>query len=449
MRKIFKISPLVHGIGGATDERHIPPGYAGATTKNVYIENGRAKKRWGYSQHRTLGEQVYEIILFEIADGTRYTCYLTAENFCVKQTGANDTFSYRTPCLVYDTSVPSKTDDNAVEGIVDDTVYCDSARTLQTDGAAVGDYFILIDDIVDGTLYDEREVNSDWGKISNFTHQYQFDLTANYSGTTSAASDTWDGSEKACLIRQVYSVPSNERWSWCIVNHKLVFTNGNEDVQYWDGSSHAAALDLANAKNARYCIEYADRLILADLTVSGARSPCTIRYSANGDITDWTDSTAGDIDLLDTQDRITGLGVVGSTLVVFKTDEIYFGNRTGTAASPIAFPSRRGGVGCIAPYSIAHVKGTVAFLGRDNFYILNGTQPVPIGNQIRELFFDSVPYANLENVWSGVNQITQEVLFFATETSGQAVYVWNYGNNQWTKYDFNDTITAFGMGVNT
>jgi len=61
-----------------------------------------------------------------------------------------------------------------------------------------------------------------------------------------------------------YTVPTNERWTWAVVGDKFCFTNGNVNVQYWTGTGSAADLNASVAVQARYCIEYANRLFIAD-----------------------------------------------------------------------------------------------------------------------------------------------------------------------------------------
>ena len=137
-------------------------------------------------------------------------------------------------------------------------------------------------------------------------------LDASYTGTTG----TWTGSEKTGYVRQVYTTPSNERWQVAVVDDKFCFTNGIVNVQYWAGSGYAAALDSTYATRAKYCIEYGNRLCLANLYVGGTASPWTLRSSANGDPTKWSteDTSAVDYEFIETDDVISGLGKVGASV---------------------------------------------------------------------------------------------------------------------------------------
>ena len=169
-----------------------------------------------------------------------------------------------------------------------------------------------------------------------------------------------------------------------------------------------------------------------------------MRWSKEGDPTDWTDSTAGYTDFMDTEEPITGLGVSGSNLIVFKKTSYHVGYRTGEATSPLTFPSQKKGIGLYAPYSLVHVAGTVAWLGLTDFYYLNGDTAEPIGGPIREKFFNLVADDELESVFGINNPRYSEVLWVANTSAGQYVFVFNWAERAWYSYQFDSNITGLG-----
>jgi hypothetical protein len=175
-----------------------------------------------------------------------------------------------------------------------------------------------------------------------------------------------------------------------------------------------------------------------------ARNPWLVRWSKEGDPTDWTDSTAGFQEFSDTEEPITGLGVAGSTLAVFKKTSYYLGYRTGEATSPLAFPSHKRGMGLYAPYSLVHVAGTVAWMGLNDFYFLNGDNAESIGDPIRKKFFDLVADDELINVFGINNNRYNEVLWVANTEVGQYVFVYNWVEKSWHSYEFANNITGLG-----
>lgn len=241
-----------------------------------------------------------------------------------------------------------------------------------------------------------------------------------------------------------YTVPTGERWTWCIVDDKFIFTNGNTNVQSWAGGS-VADLNSSYAVKARYCIEYANRLVIADY--GGTRDPTGLAWSKEGDPTNWVDSTAGSRTELESKDFITGLGRVGANLIVYKRDSILVGNRTGIATAPIAFPRLRRGIGCVAPYSIVDVMGTNAFIGRNDFYVIDGDRAVSIGEKMRDKFFEIVNLDDIKEVYGFENNITNEVCWLATTSEGDLCFAWDYKLREWNVYDFAADIVTMGKGA--
>ena len=438
MYRTYVIRPLEHMLSLDYPSLHIPHGFADWPIENVETDQHRIKKRWGYSEDRDLGAgfEVQHVALFQKYDGTRYTIYLTTTDIAQRETAASKTWSYKTPIGDYDSTIAEITD------AANSVVTAKAGTTFDTDGIAANDYFIL-----DTDHTSDEELDTAWLKIQAVDSETQLTLSGNYA--TNGTTGSWAGSEKDAIIRKVYSVPSNERWSFAIVNDNFCFSNGNVNVQKYTGSGKAADLDATNAIKARYLLHYADRLIMADLqdVGTGNRNPWQLKCSKNGDPTDWTDSTAAEYDLIDTDDFITGLGKVGSDIVVYKRDSLIFGNRTGNSTDPLAFPSQRMGLGCVAPYSIVPIRGTNVFLGADNFYILEGDFPRPIGDKVRYKFFDIMGKTEVENTWGFANPLTNQVVWIARTTEGKFGFVWDYQDMEWTIFRYMHDITGAGRGA--
>jgi hypothetical protein len=418
MREKFIIKPLEHIYDLSAPPLNMNASFADWPSMNVTVDQHRIKKRPGYIADRTVpGIQLTAI--YQRTDTTRSTMFLNQSDLMLRESSSGKTYSFKTE--QYSTGTISSISGTTVTG---------SGTSWDTNVAA-GDYFIMDDDQTS-----DEEPDSSWVEIDSVTDATHLELTSNY---------TKNGT--AYQIRKVYTVPTNERWQVAIVDDKFCFTNGNVDVQSWTGTGFASALDSTNAKKARYCIEYANRLVLADLEISGTRNPWTVQWSKENDATDWTDSTAGQVELLRSQDRITGLAKMGGSLLVFKENSIVTANRTGIATSPIVFPRQKVGIGCVAPYSIVHFLDSVAFLGKDDFYIMEGDKPNAIGDRIRYKFFDVVDRDGLANVWGTVYPSRNEVLWFADTTEGQIAFVWDYKDFQWTTYRFWDDITGAGIGA--
>lgn len=321
----------------------------------------------------------------------------------------------------------------------DDVSFTDA--NLTTGLIAAGDKFVINED-----HSFNKESDASWREILSVTDATNLILSSSYTGAA-------DGPYK---IRKVYTIPDGERWAWTIVRDKFIFTNGNTNVQYWDGALGSAAdLNTTNASRARYCLSYDGRLFLADLYFSDdggitvIRHPWTLRWSGIGKPETYLadgDTSSGDNDFLETEDVITGLGQVGNQIVVYKYNTLIFGNTTGVVTEPVVFPTTRRGLGCIAPYSIIHVAGTNVFLGNDNFYSLNGDIPEQFGDKIRDKFFDVVSESDRRRVWGKLLPVQKKIFWIANTNSGdgQLAFVYDYGNKEWATWKYYENITGIG-----
>jgi hypothetical protein len=416
----FSISPIALGIDTSSPELFTNQIYSPRVV-NGRIDQNSFIKRWGYLLDRTLPGPVYTIALFPLANGSRYTLYLTDADLIKRESAG--TYSYLTDS--YTTGTVTNISGASLTG--DSTAW-------NTSGVANGDKFIM-----DTDLAAHDEPNPHWATVSSVGGATAISLTGSYGGAATSGTYT---------IRKVYSVPSNERWSCSFVNDKFCFTNGNTNMQYWPGTGYATTLDATpSIINARYCTEFANRLFVADLQVAGYRSPLTVKWSKEGDPTDWVDSTSGENDFLETEDFITGLGRVGTYIVVYKRDSIIIGSRSGDATSPVLYQSPRKGVGLVAPWSLVDFMGTNAWLGRDDFYSLNGDFPASIGGPIRDKFLKEVGFSEIEKVFGFANYNSNEISWVVNTDTGQRVYVWNYKTNQWTTNEYPLQVHGFGRGV--
>jgi len=424
MYERYFIRPLKDGL-----VQDIPSLYSNPTelewpAKNFRIDQNSVKKRQGYLEDRDLGSgtKVQVIALFQESDTTRHTIYLTDTNACRRE--SSGTWSYIT--LEYTTG--------AVTGIAGAVVTGNASVDWATGTVPVaGDFFIMDTDHATPT----SEPDTDWAEIKTVDSDTQITLVNTYYGATSSGSYT---------IRRVYSVPTNERWTYAIVADKFCFTNGTVNAQYYDGDA-TAELDATEAKKARYCLAYANRLFIADFYTSTTRYPFSIKWSKEGDPTDWTDNTAGSTDFIESADFITNLGQVGPNIIVYMRDSYKVGNRTGNPKSPVSFPQTITGIGLWAPYSLVHARGSNIFLWRDDFYRIDSSEPIPVGKEIRNKFFSLVGETELEHVYGYSNTLQDEVRWFATATDATRIcVVWNYKEDKWYYFDYNDDMFSGGKG---
>jgi hypothetical protein len=406
---------------------------------NTQLYRRSIQKRPGHTIDRSTvsGDPVQDGVVYTKYDAKSYSLMLSNNNLLKREPDdvSGGTWSYLTDTYTGGAS-------GAVVSITAGVTVEFSDTNLTTANIAAGDKFLITAD-----QDPDKEPDAAWATVESVTDATHLVLTGAYGGGSSTG---------AYKLRRVYTTPDGERWSWAVVGDQFCFSNGNTHVQYWDGIlASAADLNVTSASRARYLLNYADRLLLADCYfsddggVTSIRHPWTLRWSANlkpGTYLADGDTTAGEMDFLGTDDVITGLGQSGQYVVVYKYNTLIFGNRTGVATAPLEFPTERRGLGCIAPYSIIPVSGTNVFLGSDNFYSLNGDIPEPFGDKVRDKFFDVVNETERKRVWGKLLPNQKKILWVANTNSGegQLAFVYDYGNKEWATWKFYQNITGIG-----
>jgi hypothetical protein len=387
------------------------------------VSSNRITRRWDHEVYRTFasGGVIQSIPIFRTAAGTQYTLVLTETDLAKIMGGSGETYQYLTDTYTTGT----------ITGITSTAVTGDSAGWA-TSGLAAGDKFIMTTDLAAAI-----EPDTNWATIASVDSDTGITLSAAYTGATTT------GTYKA---RKVYSCPTNERWQSASVNGKFCFGNSAVYMQYWTGTGYATNLDTTYCNKVKYCVPYANRLVTANMYDgdTAAVNPWKVRWSKEGDPTNWTDDTSGLNDFIDTEEPIAGLGVSGDNIIVFKGTSYYIGYRTGQATNPIAFPGQKKGIGLYAPYSLVHAAGTVTWMGIDDFYFLNGDSAEPIGGPIRKKFFDLVSDDEAQSVF-GINNLRyNQVLWVANTSSGQYVFAYDWKEKSWGPFQFSNNVTGWG-----
>ena len=432
MRKKLRLRPLQYTYDLSAAPLNASPVTAQWPSMNVRVSSNRIERRWDHEVFRTFDstETIQAIPIYRTNTGTQYVLALTDTDLVKLMGGTSETYQYLTSSYV--TGLITNVVTTAVTGDADVN------WSTGTPDLNAGDKFIINADHSAAI-----EPDAHWANIASIDSDTGITLSAAYGGSATSG---------AYKIRRVYSCPVGERWQYASVDGKFCFVNGNVQGQYWNGTdTYATDINTTYCNQARYCVAYANRLVIADMYDGdlGARNPWKVRWSEEGDPTDFTDVTAGFNDFVDTEEPITGLGVAGSNIIVFKSNSYYIGYRTGDAASPLAFPSQKRGVGLYAPYSLVHAAGTVVWMGLNDFYYLNGDEAVSIGEDIRKKFFELVADDELVSVFGVNNSRYSEIMWVANTSVGQYVFVYNWKekgihSGSWTTYQFDGNISGLG-----
>ena len=231
-------------------------------TLNGRVDKKSFMKRWGYSQDRWLGYGVVvlAITIYQKADGTRYTIFLTDTDACLKQAGA--TFSYITP-MDFHSQCVYRINTNVVYFNGIPRVLPGMGSTLWDTGCVkvgnlkVGDKFILNDASLAPDYHANYQPDPSWGTITDITSDLaqgdlwitSLTLADDYAGTRislSSSPRTVAPYGADCIFRHVYSIEDGDMWSFTAAAGLFCFMNIKVPVQFWDGTGYAQDLIMCH-----------------------------------------------------------------------------------------------------------------------------------------------------------------------------------------------------------
>lgn len=165
------------------------------------------------------------------------------------------------------------------------------------------------------------------------------------------------------------------------------------------------------------------------------------------DHTQWTPSVTTQCTtgrLVDTPGKIVGLTGYGPSFVAFKENSMYLGTYTG-APSVFSWQLIPGLVGCSSKDAIAQAGPQTYFMGNDNFYVFDGSRPIPIGNPLREWFFKTeINPQYVHTTVAAYDRANQFVWFFYPKVNSTILnraLVYHIPTSRWGKISM-DVATA-------
>jgi len=271
----------------------------------------------------------------------------------------------------------------------------------------------------------------------------------------------WDiGSQTFVKVTGTLTGASDQIYSWSVVNNKLLFSQGTDKVQMWDGSSPTFGPVAASAVPARFLFELNFHLLAGYTTEAGPTvAPQNVRWTAANDPTDWTGFNAGLISLDNDLGPITGAVRVYQTGYIFQYWGITQVIPTGIGTAPFDFiPLGSKSKGNVIPYSLASFgEDMCCYVGRNNIYQFDGNYSTPIGDRpidgsryrsgARKRILADLQFCNFNEVFG----------FLTTSINGQdyfsywlfmpqlnQAWVYHFDEGSWTRETFNATPSIAG-----
>lgn len=295
-----------------------------------------------------------------------------------------------------------------------------------------------------------------WVGIGNFftdpSLRTQFGLTPTRLLKWQAGTQDW-----VVITGGPLTGPVDSLFGWAVVNYKLLFSQGVDKVQQWDGITPGFSDAGAGAVPARYLMELISHLVVADV-VEGGRHSQRIKWTIPGDPTDWTSFGAGETDILSDLGPITGLIKLYQSGYAMHTWGVTQIIPTGNALDPFAFqPLQSKARGNAFPYSLAAHGGEFAlYVGEDNVYMFNGTSSdsigdAPITDSRSRVGARSAIFADLITATPGsvsgyvsdnVNGRPYSAYWLVIPNA--AVWQFNMEEMNWTRWTFDKVVSLVG-----
>ncbi len=257
-----------------------------------------------------------------------------------------------------------------------------------------------------------------------------------------AGNSTWSDVSRAAT----YTAGSTARWRFAQQGNVTLAADGADTIQ---ASVSTGAFSCVAGAPVAAIVETVGKFVFAANTSANANG---IQWSALNDYTDWSASVAtqaGSDVLTQTPGGITAARAFGNTLVVYKKNSMYLGVYVGPP-NIWEFSLIPGSAGAMSQEVVVNI-GTPEnpkqlIMGEDDFYIYDGSRPVPIGeNRIKQEVFGSLLQSRYYACTALHDRNNSLVYFYWPSGDSQIpdkCRVYNYKTNQWGVDDRQVEATA-------
>lgn len=273
-------------------------------------------------------------------------------------------------------------------------------------------------------------------------------------------------------IYELYTTAEDEFWEFAqwggATGNGLIATNGTDTPQilvnagYGNFFTDIVSTGSASVPVAKHMAVVKDFVVLGDVN-DGTAYRSRIQWSGINNPLQWGYSASA---LSDHQDLPDG-GVVNRIIggeygVIFQENAITTMSFVGSPAV-FQFNQVSKNRGTQAPQSVIKVGESIYYLGKDGFYVLNGTQSTPISTEkVNRFFFDHLDENYVYRVSAMVDPFNNQIFWafprpdYINHTAGalSQMVVYNWVSNRWTYIDFELTgdidllAIYYAQGVN-
>lgn len=264
---------------------------------------------------------------------------------------------------------------------------------------------------------------------------------SNFAGTTSKLY-LLNAATYGDVSGAVYTGSTENRWSFAAYGKRVIATNLADNPQSYVIGTSATFSNLTTLFKAKYVGLVREFVVFAHTyDATNGLLPNNVRWSAINDPTDYTPSSAT---LSDAQ-QVYGEGELGdiSGFVGGERGTIFFEGgiilMTQVPTKEIfTFDQVVFGTGCTAPGSIANYGEKIFYLGPDGFYVLAGSQAIPIGNDKVDKYFYSDLDQSLSRLVNAVIDPINTLYILAYPGAGNSgtcnkLIIYNWVTGRWSR----------------
>lgn len=247
-----------------------------------------------------------------------------------------------------------------------------------------------------------------------------------------------------------YTTGADERWFYSTYGQRLLATNFTDPIQTFTmGTSSVFSNLSAGAPLARYIAQLNNFTVIGNtFDAIDGNVPHRVRWSGLGDPTSWTVSASSQSDYEDLESSNGWIKQVygGEYGVIFQERAI---SRMNYIGSPIVFQispvetSR----GLLASGGSVKIGNLIFYLGIDGFYVFDGNQSIPIGeNKVNSTFFDDLDLSYLDRICSTAD-LDKQVIYWSYPGSGNTggmcnkILMYNYSPNATKRWSYAEVDT--------
>lgn len=239
-----------------------------------------------------------------------------------------------------------------------------------------------------------------------------------------------------------YTGSSESRWSFCQFGDTTIASNLADAMQSSAAGNFAA---IAGAPRAKIVVSASSNFVLAFNTNEATYGASPDRWwcCAQSNQTDWTPNVATSANtgrLIAVEGAIQAALTLGNYVVAYKQRAVFMGTYVG---APVVWQwdlIPGGEAGAVGPEAVCDVGGAHFIVGDDNFWIFDGTRPVPLGTGVnRQWFLDNsspVFRYRTKAIYDKQNNLVR-VNYPSLASSGMcdACLVFHLGKKQWGRAD--------------